>query len=322
VFPLISVGTLVTTTDAGMAVPDWPNTYGHNLFLYPYNDWLRGPLDLFFEHLHRLLGSLAGLVAIILVGFAVRYEPRRWVRWLVYAVLALVVVQGVLGGMRVLFDDRSLAKIHGCLGPLFFAFCVATTVVTSRWWHEQSTNEYRPHRSLHRLAGFASLMLLASYVQLVLGAFVRHINDAASPNQYALVVALHLGNALFLMFGTLVQIGMTSTARLRRSGVRASIWCLLCLTIVQIGLGAGTWVAKFGWPVWFADELWGASYVIYEKSLGQTMVITAHAAIGSLILAFWVVHAVRLCRLARCLCLPRWWQSTANAKQLISDGAN
>ena len=61
-FPLIWVGGLVTTYDAGMAVPDWPNTYGYNLFLYPWQTWLSGPWDLFIEHGHRLLGALVGMI--------------------------------------------------------------------------------------------------------------------------------------------------------------------------------------------------------------------------------------------------------------------
>ncbi len=61
VFPLIWVGGLVTTYDAGMAVPDWPGTYGYNMFLYPWTSWLAAPWDLFIEHGHRLLGSLAGI---------------------------------------------------------------------------------------------------------------------------------------------------------------------------------------------------------------------------------------------------------------------
>ena len=69
-FPLISVGGLVTSYDAGMAVPDWPNTYGYNLLLYPWTTWLFGPWDLFLEHGHRLLGVLVGLLAMGLVAAA------------------------------------------------------------------------------------------------------------------------------------------------------------------------------------------------------------------------------------------------------------
>ena len=82
VWPLIWVGGLVTTFDAGMAVPDWPATYGYNLFLYPYKTWLLGPFDLFIEHGHRLLGAVVGMVAIGIVIAAFWRDPRRWVGWL------------------------------------------------------------------------------------------------------------------------------------------------------------------------------------------------------------------------------------------------
>src|SRR6186997_3734563 len=75
-FPLVWVGGLVTTTDAGMAVPDWPNTYGYNLFLYPWQSWLAGPWDLFIEHGHRLLGMTAGLLAIALLATTAMVDRR------------------------------------------------------------------------------------------------------------------------------------------------------------------------------------------------------------------------------------------------------
>ncbi|HEY7710462.1 MAG TPA: cytochrome oxidase assembly protein, partial [Candidatus Entotheonella sp.] len=133
-FPLVWVGGLVTTTDSGMAVPDWPTTYGYNLFLYPLSTWLAGPWDIFVEHGHRLLGAIVGCLTIGLVVSLWRSESRTWLRWLGVAALLLVVSQGVLGGMRVVYDERSLAMFHGTTGPLFFAITVAMTVFTSRRW--------------------------------------------------------------------------------------------------------------------------------------------------------------------------------------------
>ena len=95
VWPLIWVGGLVTTYDAGMAVPDWPGTYGYNLFLYPYKTWLLGPFDLFIEHGHRLLGAVVGLVAISLVISAHFKESRRWVFVLALGLLVAVITQGL-----------------------------------------------------------------------------------------------------------------------------------------------------------------------------------------------------------------------------------
>src|SRR5262245_41823703 len=105
-FPLIWVGGLVTTYKAGMAVPDWPGTYGYNLFLYPWQSWLAAPWDLFIEHGHRLLGSLAGLVSIALVVSVLLTDRRPWLVGAAFGVLLLVILQGVLGGVRVLLDER------------------------------------------------------------------------------------------------------------------------------------------------------------------------------------------------------------------------
>src|SRR5271154_7161274 len=133
-FPLIWVGGLVTTYDAGMSVPDWPTTFGYNLFLYPWQTWLLGPWDLFIEHGHRLFASLVGLLTIILcVTLWVTKQPK-WLKTLGLIALGGVIFQGVLGGMRVLLDERTLAMTHGCVGPAFFAFAAALAVVTSRRW--------------------------------------------------------------------------------------------------------------------------------------------------------------------------------------------
>src|SRR6186997_3292137 len=77
-FPLIWVGALVTTYDAGMAVPDWPSTYGYNLFAYPWQTWLFGPFDLFVEHGHRLLGAAVGFLTIAFVVLVFCRDRRPW----------------------------------------------------------------------------------------------------------------------------------------------------------------------------------------------------------------------------------------------------
>ena len=294
IFPLILVGNLVTTTDAGMAVPDWPNTYGYNLFLYPYREWFFGPWDLFVEHGHRLLGSLAGLISIVLVVATYRSSSRVWVKHLSAFVLGLVVFQGVLGGVRVVFDERFIAKIHGCVGPLFFASSVLFCVVTSRWWSnsESAAVDVRGWFAswIPKLAVF---MLLVSFCQLALGAFIRHIDDMASPKQFTLLVAMHILTAVLLVAGTLLQFALTRRSDLKRMGLKGSINILMLLILVQFSLGLGTWVVKWGWPVWFENYGWAAKFVILEKSFFQVNVVTAHAAVGSLVLAFWTVHAIR-----------------------------
>jgi cytochrome c oxidase assembly protein subunit 15 len=296
VFPLIWVGGLVTTYDAGMAVPDWPGTYGYNMFLYPISTWLTGPFDLLVEHGHRLLGSTAGIVAIVLVVVTLVTEKRPAVRWFSVALLLLVIAQGVLGGIRVRADDRSIAKIHGCVGPAFFAAVVGFCVVTSPWWwrrREQNALDRRDPQPTNALTNFAAIMLLISYGQLVIGAFLRHIAVDASPNTYKTLVLLHVVTAVMIVLGTVTQWVTTRMSTARKAGIRGSINCLMLLICVQFILGLGTWVVKFGWPVWFENQAFAASFVIGEKSYVQMHLITAHVAVGSLILAFWTVHLLR-----------------------------
>jgi cytochrome c oxidase assembly protein subunit 15 len=296
VFPLIWVGGLVTTYDAGMAVPDWPGTYGYNMFLYPIETWLFGPFDLLVEHGHRLLGSLAGMIAIVLVAVTLMCETRKSVRWLAVAILLLVIAQGVLGGVRVLLDARSVAKIHGCLGPAFFATVVGFCVVTSRWWirtGEQVQSGTLRRNATSTLTTIALLMLIVSFGQLVIGAFLRHIAVDASPVQFKILILLHIITAVVIAFGTFWQWIFSRKSCFQSAGIRGSINWLLLLISLQILLGIGTWVVKFGWPVWFENLNFAASFVIGEKTFLQMNLITAHVAVGSLILAMWVVHLLR-----------------------------
>ena len=202
-FPLIWAGGLVTTYDAGMAVPDWPSTYGYNMFLYPWQTWLYGPWDLFVEHGHRLLGALAGMVTIGLVVTTFAADQRTWVRVCSVLALVLVIAQGSLGGMRVLLDDRTLALIHGCVGPAFFSFAVAIAVFTSRSWAEVCRAEASSTPAA--LARAAAITSLLAFIQLIAGANLRHIEPTASPSVFRVVVWAHLIlAALILAHGVMV----------------------------------------------------------------------------------------------------------------------
>ncbi len=297
VFPLIWVGGLVTTSDAGMAVPDWPNTYNYNMFAYPIRDWFFGPWDLFVEHGHRLLASTAGLCCIALVVVTYWCDRRRWVRRWSVLILILVVAQGVLGGQRVIRDDRVLALIHGCFGPLFFASVVAMLVFTSKWWASGDRVTDPRLWSAASMSLVSWSMLLASYGQVVLGACLRHIQKIeADPTVYQILILWHLAVATTIV-GLAIAAGYLGRLRnLKGSGIRSLSGVLLLLVATQIGLGLTTYVVKFGWPPWFSN--WGvaARFVVSEKSFWQMNLITAHVAVGSLILAFSTAQAVRFAR--------------------------
>src|SRR3954464_13629346 len=97
---LIVAGGLVTSTGSGLSVPDWPTSYGWNMFTFPMRHMVGG---IFYEHGHRLIASTVGFLTIIRAAWTWRVEPRRWVRMLGLSALGAVILQGVLGGITVLF---------------------------------------------------------------------------------------------------------------------------------------------------------------------------------------------------------------------------
>src|SRR4051795_6051023 len=131
IFPLIFIGGLVTSKDAGLSVPDWPNSYGYNMFAFPPKLWVG---NIFYEHTHRLYASFVGLLTIVLAAWAWFRDRRRWVRWLGVSCLSLVVIQGILGGLRVVLLKLDLAIVHACVAQAFFCLATLTSIVTSRWW--------------------------------------------------------------------------------------------------------------------------------------------------------------------------------------------
>jgi len=299
IWPLIWVGGLVTTYDAGMAVPDWPGTYGYNLFLYPLDTWLFGPFDLFIEHGHRLLGAFVGLVAIFIAVASHRSEPRRWVRRLSIALLLMVISQGLLGGLRVVLGDRTLAMVHGCVGPAFFSLCVAVCVVTSPvWWRQRGTKSDFPNHGFGRVF-LCGAILACSYTQIVLGARVRHILPDAAPSQFTMTVAQHVSIAFLLWI-----LSILAFRSLRRCGDLTLVHPIRALVLsvtVQILLGVGTWVVNYGWPgiigTGLIQSIPGAThFLIQAKGFWDSIIVTAHVAVGSLILAVSTVLFLRLLR--------------------------
>jgi len=170
-FPLIFMGGLVTSHSAGMSVPDWPNSYGYNMFLFPPRLWIGGIL---YEHTHRLMASFVGFCSIALTIIAWRTEPRRWVRWLAASVLGMVIFQGVLGGLRVVLVKLDLAIVHACVAQAFFCLATLVCIVTSRWWME--TPDYSGVSPLPspRLVPLAITCVVIVYSQLIVGAVMRH----------------------------------------------------------------------------------------------------------------------------------------------------
>lgn len=294
VFPLIWVGGLVTTYDAGMAVPDWPTTFGYNMFAYPLASWL-GNWDVFIEHGHRLLGSLAGLLMIALVVTTYAIRAPQWVKFFAWALLALVILQGVLGGARVLLDERTVALLHGCTGPVFFVSLVAFAVVTSPRFEAPPKESETDSRYASRLALACWGFVAVCYLQLVLGAVVRHVPVTSSASFFRAVLLLHL-----VMAGVLLAQAFLLDYQIlfRQKGI-VSRWVggiLLGLIVIQVGLGLLTYVVKYSFPEFMSSYQFAAGHVNYEKSALQALSATAHMANGSLILATAVTLSLQASR--------------------------
>src|SRR5258705_12864631 len=130
---LVCIGGLVTSHGAGMAVPDWPTTYGYNLFFFPVSKWIGG---IFYEHSHRLFASGVGFLTVILAVWLWLKEERRWLRWLGIAALLAVALQGGLGGVRGTQMKDVLGVFHATLAQMCPAPLSSTSSFTSARWDQ------------------------------------------------------------------------------------------------------------------------------------------------------------------------------------------
>jgi len=164
---LICSGGMVTSKGVGLAVPDWPTTFGYNMFLFPVSKWIGG---VFFEHTHRLIASTVGMLTVILAVWLWFVESRRWVRMLGLAAVGAVILQGILGGLRVTMLKDQIGIFHACLAQAFFALMVIIGLVTSPSW----TERVAAIRESKLLRAIALLTTVLIYLQLALGATMRH----------------------------------------------------------------------------------------------------------------------------------------------------
>jgi heme a synthase len=278
VFPLIWMGGLVTTYEAGMSVPDWPTTYGS--WFYPLQRWLWNFNDLFLEHSHRTIAQIDGIIAIILIVSVWRWEARKSVRWLAAVILIALISQGVLGGLRVVLDERILARIHGCAAPLVFALCTAMSCITSAAWRSADKEiENASPRDVNRLA---RALCGGLYVEIVLGAQFRHPLPDVAPGLSYILVWMKVNIAAFLVVGMLYLLFLVlrqlhqAPLLVRRVKLLAILYCL------QLVLAGGTWISNFGWPKWFTDNIAAMNYTVVQNGRLQIWLTTAHAAVGSL----------------------------------------
>src|SRR5512141_696495 len=131
-FLLIIAGALVTSNDAGLSVPDWPTSFG-SLYKIPH---LVGGVK--FEHTHRMIAQFVGFLSIILAVWTWRADPRRWMKYLGLTALGLVIAQGILGGITVLFYlPPAVSSAHAALAQTFFCVVVLIALFTGQNWVEE-----------------------------------------------------------------------------------------------------------------------------------------------------------------------------------------
>jgi cytochrome c oxidase assembly protein subunit 15 len=268
------MGAVVTTVKAGMAFADWPTSDGQNMLLYR---WFDSSGDKFIEHGHRLAGMMIGLFSIGLASSLWWKEPRRWVRFLGVAVLGCVILQGLLGGARVLENSRTLALVHGQFGAWVFTLTACVALFTSQSWLavERAPGESR----VGLLKPFVVGTVLLIQIQLALGGMLRH---------HKLALFEHLGFA-FVVLGAVVLTAVLAI-RTKVGWLRRPAQLLLGLVVAQVLLGAATWITTFGLPQ--------IGYVAVQESQPQVIFATSHAVLAMLVLMTSVVLVLRVYRIA------------------------
>ncbi len=279
---LVAAGGMVTSTNSGLSVPDWPTTYGRQMFAYPLSQMQGG---IFYEHGHRLIASTVGMLTIGLVFFLWRVETRAWVRRLGWLALGAVIAQGVLGGLTVLLMLPDAISIsHAGLAQLFFALTVTIALVTSRTWRTPPA----PPVDDPGLRRWAPLLTVLVYGQILLGATMRHTGAGLAipdfplsyghlvPPMWSQPIAIHFAHRVGALIVASVALGIVVTV-FRRHGGRAELrnpaGLLTVLIATQITLGA---------------------YVVLSGR--QPILNTLHVATGALVFVTSLVLTLRLFR--------------------------
>lgn len=288
---LICSGGMVTSKGVGLAVPDWPSTFGYNMFLFPVSQWVGG---IFFEHTHRLIASLVGFQTIVLALWIWKADRRRWLRLLGVIALAAVILQGVLGGLRVTMLKDEIGIFHACLAQAFLALLVFIALATSRFWHEAG---HEPLRA--SFVWTVALTTLLIYAQLGLGATMRHQHrDLAIldfPAAYGKVIP-------DVSPATLSRINQWREARALSDVTAGQIWLQMAHRFMALLIGAGViaaWISlrrnpsapllmapTSGWLLLLAVQITLGAWTIWSNKAAD--IATAHVAVGATMLAFGV----------------------------------
>ena len=244
---LVAAGGMVTSTNSGLSVPDWPTTYGHNMFTFPLQNMVGG---IFYEHGHRLIASTVGFLTIGLVAWLWMAEPRAWVRKLGWIALGVVILQGTLGGLTVLFFLPDAISIsHAGLAQIFFCLTISLALFTSRGWILPAAAPADDSQLRRRLIWLTGLV----YVQILLGATMRHTGAGLAipdfplmfggllPSSWTAPIAIHFAHrigALVVTTWAIVAIAHVLRMHRHRAELARPAWLLASAITVQVTLGA------------------------------------------------------------------------------------
>jgi cytochrome c oxidase assembly protein subunit 15 len=248
---LVLAGSLVTSTDSGLSVPDWPTSYGWSMFTFPPSRWVGGIL---YEHGHRLIASTVGVLTIVLAAWLWLQDPRRWMKRLGFTALGAVIAQGVLGGLTVLFFlPAPVSTAHASLAEIFFCITVAIALFTSpRWIGGAGVDD----GMLRRMATAATVLI---YIQILLGATMRHTGAGLAIPDFPLMfghlvpthwdgkIAIHFAHRAGALAVTLAILATSAHVWYHHADRReltrpASL--IVGLVAVQVALGAFTVLSR------------------------------------------------------------------------------
>jgi heme a synthase len=298
---LICSGGMVTSKGVGLAVPDWPTTFGYNMFLFPVSKWIGG---IFFEHTHRLIASAVGFLTIILAVWLWRSEDREWVRNLGLIAVASVVLQGVLGGLRVTMLKNEIGIFHACLAQAFLGLLVLIAVVTTNFWRSLA-NVFADPKKFGPIKMIALATTIAIYVQLALGATMRHQHRDLA------ILDFPTANGAWIP-GTsaiaLAKINAWRDARALSEVTAFQVWLQMAHRFLAMIIAMG--VIAFCFQVWkHASQItslkrlsiWWLVLLFCQLTLGAWTIwsnkaadiATAHVAMGAIMLSFGVsIYAI------------------------------
>jgi cytochrome c oxidase assembly protein subunit 15 len=359
---LIWIGGLVTSHGVGMAVPDWPTTYGYNMFFFPFSKWVGG---IFYEHSHRLIAALVGLLTSILAAWIWARETTgkvRWrglitiivlvaalghrgsqeaiggvdalplhfrmlvigmpllvvfgviqciqqrgaLRWLAMTAYFAVILQGVLGGLRVVQMKDALGIFHATLAQLFFALLCSIALFTSRWWQSGPKSSIYGVQRLRYVVALVTGLIL---VQLILGASMRHQHAGLAIPDFplahgALWPATDADSIARYNAGrhevaaqnpvTAAQVVLQMVHRLIAVGILFAVAWTSGKVLRRVGWGSVAGKLAGLWMVLIAAQIVLGATVIWTGKAAD--IATAHVAVGALSLISGTLLALSLSR--------------------------